>query len=52
MEETKRFLIIITIIMFWVCLLIIEANNINKRIDKLEKQSKEVHEYILNKIGG
>lgn len=48
----KTFTIIILIFTFWVCFLIIEINNLNKRIEDLEKQSKEVHEYILNRIGG
>ena len=52
MKEYEKYLIMIVFIMFWVCLLIFEVNNLNKRIDDLEKQSEEVHEYILNRIGG
>lgn len=52
MTEYEKYLIMIVFIMFWVCLLIFETNNLNKRIDELEKQSEEVHEYILNRIGG
>ena len=53
MEDIVKFLILIVIIFtFWICLLLIATNDLNKKIEELEKQSEEVHEYILNRIGG
>lgn len=44
------FMLIIAIITWF--LSFIALPNLEKRIDDLEKQSKEAHEYILNRIGG
>jgi hypothetical protein len=37
---------------FMIIFLAYQIDILNERIDDLENQSKEVHEYILNRIGG
>lgn len=44
--------IIIFILSMMVLMLTIKTNNLKDEIDRLEKQSEKVHEYILNRIGG
>ena len=50
--STKELLFVAIVFIFWICFLIIKTNNLNKRIEEIEQRNKEVHEYILNRIGG
>lgn len=50
--EASDFLIVLLIFAFLSFLTTEKINDLNNRIEELEKQSEEVHEYILNRIGG
>ena len=52
MKEVIGQTILILGIWFMIIFLAYQIDILNERIDDLEKQSKEVHEYILNRIGG
>ena len=54
MNKIDTLLITCILLIGWLLFvyILVELSNINSRIDKIEKQELEVHEYILNKIGG
>lgn len=44
--------IIILCLSFLVLSLVLTTKNLEKKINELEENNKQVHEYILNRIGG